>query len=126
MQRHGVIVTPDSSLGAAFNPGATMGADGRFFMLVRDVPKGYTKIGDVNQFDDNYKSHLSLWEGASPDHFREVNPAAITPDQPFDRFGVEDPRISKIGDRWYICYTALAKGLGQPDASDGIRIALAS
>jgi beta-1,2-mannobiose phosphorylase / 1,2-beta-oligomannan phosphorylase len=126
MKRHGVIVTPDSGLGAAFNPGAAMSDDGHFYMLVRDVPKGYTKIGAVNQFDDNYTSHLSLWEGASPDNFSLMNPAAIKPDQPYDRYGVEDPRISKIGDTWYICYTALAKGLAQPDAADGIRIALAS
>ncbi len=126
MKRHGVIVTPDSSLGAAFNPGAAATGDGRYIMLVRAVPKGYAKIGAVNQFDDNYTSHLSLWEGSSPTQFRMTNAAAIKPDQPYDRFGVEDPRISKIGDTWYICYTALAKGLGQPDASDGIRIALAS
>jgi len=126
MKRHGVIVTPDSTLGAAFNPGAAATDDGRYHMLVRAVPRGYAKTGAVNQFDDNYTSHLSLWEGSSPVNFSETNPAAIKPDQPYDKFGVEDPRISKIGDTWYICYTALAKGLGQPDAGDGIRIALAS
>jgi len=127
MQRHGIVVKPEGSLGATFNPGAARHEDGRFVMMVRSVPKGYQKIGDVNQFDDNYTSHLSLWEGREPDKgFRLVDPEALKPDQPFDKFGLEDPRITKIGDTYYILYTSIAKGLAQPDADDGIRIAMAS
>jgi beta-1,2-mannobiose phosphorylase / 1,2-beta-oligomannan phosphorylase len=127
MKRHGVIVSPSGSLGATFNPAAVRLDDGRYLLLVRSVPKGYQKIGDVNQFDDNYTSHLSLWEAKGPaDKFELVDAEALKPDQPFDKFGLEDPRITKIGDTFYIFYTALEKGLGQPDASDGIRIAMAS
>ncbi|MBI1215309.1 MAG: hypothetical protein GC185_05750 [Alphaproteobacteria bacterium] len=127
MKRHGVVIRPEGNLGATFNPGAARDAGGKFVMLVRSVPKGYQKIGDINQFDDNYTSHLSLWESDSPEKgFRLVNEAAIKPDQPFDQFGAEDPRITKIGDKYYIFYTSLAKGLAQPDADDGIRIAMAS
>ena len=127
MRRHGVVVRPEGSLGATFNPGAARDAKGRFVMLVRSVPKGYEKIGDVNQFDDNYTSHLSLWESASPDKdFRLVDEDAIRPDEDFDRFGAEDPRITRIGETYYIFYTSIAKGLAQPDADDGIRIAMAS
>jgi predicted GH43/DUF377 family glycosyl hydrolase len=127
MRRHGVIVSPTGSLGATFNPAAVKLDDGRYVLLVRSVPKGYTKIGTVNQFDDNYTSHLSLWESTKPEGpFKLVDDAAIKPDQPYDKFGVEDPRITKIADTYYIFYTALEKGLGQPDAATGIRIAMAS
>lgn len=127
MQRHGIVVQPEGNLGATFNPGAARHEDGRFVMMVRSVPKGYQKIGNINQFDDNYTSHISLWEGRDPDKgFQLVNPEALKPDQPFDKFGLEDPRITKIGDTYYILYTSIAKGLGQPDADDGIRIAMAS
>jgi predicted GH43/DUF377 family glycosyl hydrolase len=126
MKRHGVIVTPGAGLGATFNPAAARSDDGRYIMLVRSVPEGYRKIGAVNEFDDKYNSCLSLWEGSSPDHFSLVDSSAIKPDQPYDRYGVEDPRITRIGDSWYICYTALARGLAQTDAGDGIRIAMAS
>jgi predicted GH43/DUF377 family glycosyl hydrolase len=127
MERHGVVVRPEGNLGATFNPGAARDDSGKFVMLVRSVPKGYRKIGDVNQFDDNYTSHISLWESDKPETgFKLVNDAAIKPDQSFDSFGVEDPRVTKIGGKYYIFYTALAIGLGQPDANDGIRIAMAS
>ena len=127
MKRHGVIVSPSGTLGATFNPAAVKLEDDRILLLVRSVPQGYVKIGAVNQFDDNYNSHLSLWESKNPaGDFSLVNPVALVPDQPYDKFGVEDPRITKIDDTYYIFYTALAKGLGQPDAATGIRIAMAS
>src|ERR1700733_2850780 len=91
MKRHGVIVTPGAGLGATFNPAAARSDDGRYIMLVRSVPEGYRKIGAVNEFDDKYNSRLSLWEGSSPDHFSLVDSSAIKPDQPYDRYGVEDP-----------------------------------
>ena len=126
MKRHGIIISPSDKIGATFNPAAVALEDGRYVLLVRTVPAGYEKIGSVNEFDDNYTSHLSLWTGASPTSFTLTDAAAIKPDQPYDRYGVEDPRITKIGSTYYICYTALAIGLGQKNAGDGIRIALAS
>ncbi|MDE1151701.1 MAG: hypothetical protein PW788_04110 [Micavibrio sp.] len=127
MQRHGIIVQPEGGLGATFNPAAIKLDDGRHVLLVRSVPKGYEKLGPVNQFDDNYTSHISQWESDRPDGgFKLVNENAIGPGTAFDKFGVEDPRITKIGDTYYIFYTSLAIGLGQPDAGDGIRIAMAS
>lgn len=127
MKRHGIIVQPTGNLGATFNPGAMRHEDGRFIMLVRSIPKGYQKLGNVNQFDDNYTSHLSLWESKYPhEKFELKNPEALKPDTGFDRYGLEDPRITKIGDTYYIFYTALSIGLGQSNASDGIRIAMAS
>jgi predicted GH43/DUF377 family glycosyl hydrolase len=125
MQRQGIIVQPYDHIGATFNPGIIK-HENNYFLLVRAVPEGYHKIGPVNSFDDNYTSHLSLWQSTNPTGFTLINENAVTPDQDFDRFGVEDPRITKVGDTYYICYTSLSIGLGHENAGDGIRIALAS
>lgn len=127
MKRHGIIVRPEGELGAVFNPAAAKLDDGTYVLLARSVPKGYAKIGDVNQFDGKYTSHLSLWEAKSPEGpFTLKDPKAIVPDQTFDQYGVEDPRIAKLGDTYYIFYTSIEKPLDAPDAGDGIRIAMSS
>ncbi len=46
----------------------------------------------------------------------------IIPDQDFDRFGCEDPRVTKIGKTYYIFYTALG---GYPFGADNIKVAVA-
>lgn len=127
MKRHGIIVRPEGDLGAAFNPAAVHTDDGRIILLSRSVPKGYQKIGDINQFDGSYTSHVSQWESQSPDGgFSLKNEKALEPDSDFDRYGVEDPRVTKIGDTYYVFYTSIAKPLDAPDADTGIRIAMAS
>lgn len=127
MKRHGIIVRPEGGLGAAFNPAAVRLDDGRVVLLSRSVPEGYRKIGDVNQFDGNYTSHVSQWESQSPDGgFRLVSEKALAPEPGFDAYGVEDPRVTKIGDTYYVFYTSIAKPLDAPDADAGIRIAMAS
>ena len=60
MERHGIIVSPTGNLGATFNPAAASLGGNRYILLVRSVPRGYTKIGNINEFDHNYTSHLSL------------------------------------------------------------------
>mgnify|MGYP001294244029 CR=1 FL=1 len=127
MKRHGIIVRPEGGLGAVFNPAAAMMDDGRVILLARSVPGGYTKIGPVNSFSGNYTSHLSLWEAQKPEGpFTLKDEKAIGPEKGIDQYGVEDPRIAKIGDTYYIFYTSIAKPLDQHDAGDGIRIAMAS
>jgi predicted GH43/DUF377 family glycosyl hydrolase len=46
----------------------------------------------------------------------------IQPDTDFDRYGCEDPRITKCGDMYYIFYTALG---GFPFAAENIKVAVA-
>jgi predicted GH43/DUF377 family glycosyl hydrolase len=129
MHRHGIIVQPYDHIAATFNP-TIIKHDDRFRLLVRAVPAGYEKIGPINEFDDNYTSHLSLWEGLTPTEFVLVNENAVAPSddlaEAFDAYGAEDPRVTKIGKTYYICYTSLAVGLGQPHSGDGVRIAMAS
>jgi len=126
LKRHGIIVLPTNDLGATFNPSVIKLDKKNYVMLVRSVPKGYKKIGPVNGFNSDYTSHLSLWRGTSPIEFELDEPHSVMPDKCFDRYGVEDPRITKIGDTYYVLYTSLSIGLGEYNPGDGIRISMAS
>lgn len=59
--------------------------------------------------------------GDSPTRFGARQPF-ISPDTPFDRFGCEDPRVTRIGDTFFTFYTALST---YPFEAAGIRVAVA-
>jgi predicted GH43/DUF377 family glycosyl hydrolase len=46
----------------------------------------------------------------------------IKPEEEWERFGCEDPRVTRIGNKFYIFYTALST---YPFTADGIRVGLA-
>lgn len=46
----------------------------------------------------------------------------IIPEYPWERFGCEDPRVTKLGDRYFIFYTALS---AYPFKAEGIKIGVA-
>jgi len=46
----------------------------------------------------------------------------ISPDRDFDQYGCEDPRVTKMGSKYYIFYTALG---GFPFSKDNIKVAVA-
>lgn len=46
----------------------------------------------------------------------------IRPDQPWDRFGCEDPRVTRLGDKYYVFYTCLST---YPFEARGIRVGVA-
>jgi beta-1,2-mannobiose phosphorylase / 1,2-beta-oligomannan phosphorylase len=46
----------------------------------------------------------------------------IRPENDWERFGCEDPRVTKLDDKYYIFYTALSK---YPFRADGIKVGLA-
>ncbi len=52
----------------------------------------------------------------------EERKTLILPNTDFDRFGCEDPRVTKFGGTYYIFYTALG---GYPFSADNIKIAVA-
>ncbi len=54
-------------------------------------------------------------------HF-EKHRQLIVPEKPWERYGCEDPRVTRIGDTYYIFYTALS---AYPFSADGIRSAVA-
>lgn len=79
---------------AVFNPGATIFND-KIVLL-------YRAIGDDNI------SRLGLAKSSDGLQFeRFKTPIYDSPiDDPYERLGCEDPRITKIGDEYYILYTA--------------------
>ncbi|MHB1330711.1 MAG: glycoside hydrolase family 130 protein [Minisyncoccota bacterium] len=46
----------------------------------------------------------------------------ITPEMDFEKYGCEDPRVTKLGNKYFIFYTALSN---YPFNADGIKVALA-
>lgn len=60
-------------------------------------------------------------ESADSIHY-DKRAVLIAPDAEFDKFGCEDPRVTKIGKTYYIFYTALG---GYPFGPDNIKVAVA-
>lgn len=116
--------------GAVFNPAAWF--DGRtVHMLFRAIADGYQKIpldqppegGPTHGFEP-YVSSIGYARSSDGINFEVRATPFIEPDAPFDRFGAEDPRITRLDGRYFITYTALsAAAFG---AEDGVRIGLAS
>lgn len=61
-----------------------------------------------------YISYLRLVRLSSDGtHVKEIlSPAALLPTEPWEEFGIEDPRITKIGDLYYITYVAISPQMG--------------
>lgn len=53
-------------------------------------------------------SHLRLARSRDGRHFTLDEHPAIAPDRPSEAYGIEDPRISKIGDTYYIVYKSVS------------------
>ncbi|SHL03066.1 glycoside hydrolase family 130 protein [Rhodothermus profundi] len=127
------LLTPVPELpwasGAVFNPGAWY--DGtRVHLLIRGVPAGYRRIrlqdvppGEPEWGFEPYVSYIGYADSTDGVHFVIRRQPLIQPDAPYDRFGVEDPRISRIDDLYLITYTALgAPAFARPGC---VRIGLA-
>ena len=67
-------------------------------------------------------STVGYAESSDGYHF-EKRRQLIIPEYEWEQFGCEDPRVTKIGDTYYIFYTALGV---YPFAADGIKIAVAT
>jgi len=122
----------DWASGAVFNPGAWY-ADGIVHMLFRAVPGGYQEIMVVDEGDtdprrgfDDYISYIGYASSRDGKTFAWNNEPLINPGESFDRFGAEDPRISRIGDLYLITYTALSRPAFEAYEKNGIRIGLAT
>jgi len=84
-----------------FNPAATM-FEGRYLLLVRVI-------------GSDRSESIALATGDDGVHF-EIAPEPILRPAPEDQGRLNDPRVTKIGDAWYICYCT--------DAKSGIRIGI--
>lgn len=61
-----------------------------------------------------YISYLRLVRlSADGAHVKEIlSPTALMPSEPWEEFGIEDPRITKIDDTYYITYVAISRQMG--------------
>lgn len=82
---------------ATFNCGVVYDS-GKFHML-------YRAIGEYR----NYISRIGYAVSEDGINFERKAVPALKPLKSYERWGMEDPRITKIGDRFYITYVALNK-----------------
>ncbi|KKS95866.1 MAG: Glycosidase-related protein [Candidatus Gottesmanbacteria bacterium GW2011_GWA2_43_14] len=100
---------------AVFN-GSVVVSDSHYYLVYRAVglkqPYANTAIA---------LSTIGLASSGNGKHF-EKRHQFIVPSENFDRFGCEDPRITKFEGKYYIFYTALS---AYPFTPDGIKVAAA-
>ncbi len=83
----------------------------------------YRAVSDNEIFKDQ-KIQLSIIARAETLNGRDFKKREpfIVPEKDFEKFGCEDPRVTKFGDTYYIFYTALSK---YPFSAEGIKVAVA-
>jgi beta-1,2-mannobiose phosphorylase / 1,2-beta-oligomannan phosphorylase len=113
------LVSPDKSLmwqsAAAFNPSVVW--DGQTcHMLYRALSAPIDQHGRVFQLSTvGYAESL---DGVSFSGHRQL----VVPEHAFERFGCEDPRVTKIDGEYFICYTALSDW---PPSARSIKVGIA-
>ncbi len=114
------ILVPESDLPweleGAFNGSALRdGAKTRLFYRAQSLP--------LLHEEGPWLSISSIGQTESTDgiHFKKHRPF-ITPELPWERFGCEDPRITKCDGKYYLFYTALSEF---PFRAEGISVGLA-
>lgn len=101
---------------AAFNP--SVASDGKIVHLVYRATSPVQKIGGANL------ELSTIGHTVSKDGFIFANrEQLIRPEYEWEKFGCEDPRITRFGDKYFIFYTALSR---YPFSADGIKIAVAT
>lgn len=70
------------------------------------------------------KIHRSIIGRATTKNNKDFSDRApfIVPEKDFEKYGCEDPRVTKLGDKYFIFYTALST---YPFNADGIKVAVA-
>lgn len=102
---------------AVFNP-SLIEKDGKIYMLYRalSLPQYRSIIGTRM-----HVSQIGIAESDDGIHFYNRR-RFIVPKYSWERYGCEDPRITKFENKYYIFYTALSLW---PPRADGIRVGLA-
>lgn len=121
--RNNPIISADRSqpwrANAAFNCSPADGTNGQIHLVYRaESAPAYYK-GNDNLSVSRIAHALSKDKNCT---LIDDHALLIHPDQEWDQFGCEDPRVTKIGDKYYIFYTAISQ---YPFAAEGIRSAVA-
>lgn len=114
---------------AVFNPSVVYD-NGIFRMLYRTYPDiletGEPRLKRPGFKFKNQISYIGYAESVDGINFERRENPFISPDTEYDKFGCEDPRITKIDDTFYITYTAIDTLIEKNDPDIKIRIALAT
>src|SRR3990167_5734427 len=120
---------------AIYNP-SVIYDEGIFKMLYRTYPSKLELMGPRLKrpgfYFKNQTSYIGYAESKDGIHFERRDTPLISPDTDYDGFGCEDPRVTKIGDTFYITYTAIDSPIHSWDKTQkgvrkaNIRIALAT
>jgi predicted GH43/DUF377 family glycosyl hydrolase len=109
------VVTPNPDheweKGAVFNCGATIYQD-QVILL-------YRAIGNY----ETYVSTFGLATSSDGYNFQTFSEPAMTPDADFEKYGIEDPRITFLEEKYYVTYTAVRTPIPKGDVDYHIGIA---
>lgn len=97
---------------AVFNPGISY-HKGKIHML-------YRAVGEFKY----YISRCGYASSTDGFHFFRKEKPSLKPESYYEKWGMEDPRISRIGDEFYVTYVVLKKSAVKPDPV--VQTALAS
>ncbi len=115
------IIVPDKNHSweatAVFNC-CPVAKDNKIFVLYRAM--------SLPHYHANAKTRLSVFDIGIAESIDGINfynrQRFITPKYDWERFGCEDPRVTKLDDTYYIFYTALSTN---PPSVDGVKVGLA-
>jgi len=111
--------------GAVFNCGAVLGEDGLVHLLYRAIPAGYTEKLDGTGYD-NYISSIGCAVSKDGIAFSRHEQPVIEPTEEYERFGCEDPRVTRLKIEGQTLYLITYTALFGPAFSGSDRVALAS
>lgn len=100
---------------AAFN-GCPIRRGGKIDLLYRAQSSRVLHEGET--YEVSSIGHTTSVDGIHFTNHRQL----IVPEEPWERFGCEDPRVTEIDGTFYIFYTALST---YPFSADGIKVAVA-
>lgn len=83
-------------------------------------------MADATLYNDRRLELSTIGHVASEDHDGTTlgeHKQLITPEEPWEKFGCEDPRVTQVGDTYYIFYTAISD---YPFEPEGIKVAVAT
>ncbi len=117
--KHNPLISPDKNhpweAAATFN--GSPAVKGKKTYLV------YRAMSEPERLKEPHISNSVIARGISSDaiHFTDRK-VLVSPSEEFDKFGCEDPRVTKLGGTYYIFYTGLG---GYPFSADNIRVCVA-
>lgn len=91
-----------------FNP-CVISENGKFIMLFRATGKA-KPIKGVGNWKEWRTSSIGYAEGQDGIHFKIRPTPLIKSEHPWEKLGCEDARVTKIGDTYYIFYSAISWG----------------